>query len=189
MSELSTQAAPAAEQPGPAFRDSHAALAFAVASDEQSMARMMDGLRTAASNGDRLVEEVTLPLVQGIFAFVHQDYDEAIRLMEPLFSLDARYDQLARVGGSHAQREVFEDTLTEAYLRSGQSDKAEAMIGQRLRRRESPRDLFWLARAQEAEGSRAAAISSVRQAQSSWVDADPGSKETSALSDLAQKVG
>ena len=188
MSELSIQAAPAAEQPGPAFRDSHAALAFAVASDEQSMARMMDGLRAAASNGDRLVEEVTLPLVQGISAFVHQDYGEAIRLMEPLFSLDARYDQLARVGGSHAQREVFEDTLTEAYLRSGQSDKAEEIIGHRLRRRESPRDLFWLARAQESEGNKGAASSSVHQAQTYWIDADSGSKETAALSELAEKV-
>jgi len=188
MSELSIQAAPAAEQPGPAFRDSHAALAFAVASDEQSMARMMDGLQAAASNGDRLVEEVTLPLVQGISAFVHQDYVEAIRLMEPLFSLDARYDQLARIGGSHAQREVFEDTLTEAYLRSGQSDKAGEMIGHRLRRRESPRDLFWLARAQEAEGNKGAASSSVRQAQTYWIDADSGSKETAALSKLAEKV-
>ena len=108
--------------------------------------------------------------------------------MEPLFSLDARYDQLARVGGSHAQREVFEDTLTEAYLRSGQSDKAEEMIGHRLRRRESPRDLFWLARAQEAVGNKRAASSSVRQAQTYWIDADSGSKETAALSELAEKV-
>ena len=188
MSELSTQAGPAAEQPGPAFRDSHAALAFAVASDDPSMSRMIDGLQNAASNGDKLVEEVTLPLVQGISAFVHQDYAETVRLMEPLFSLDARYDQLSRVGGSHAQREVFEDTLTEAYLRSGQSDKAEIMIGQRLRRRESPRDLFWLARAQDAEGNQGAAISTVRQAQSSWIDADSGSEETLALSNLAEKL-
>jgi uncharacterized protein HemY len=135
------------------------------------------------------VEEVTLPLVQGISAFVHQDYVEAVRLMEPLFSLDARYDQLCRVGGSHAQREVFEDTLTEAYLRSGQSDKAETMIGQRLRRRESPRDLFWLARAQQAEGEQEAASNTVRQAQSSWIDADSGSEETVALSNLAKKIG
>ena len=188
MSELSIQAAPAAEQPGPAFRDSHAALAFGVASDEQSMARMMDGLQTAASNGDKLVKEVTLPLVEGIFAFVHQDYGETIRLMEPLFNLNARYDQLARVGGSHAQREVFEDTLTEAYLRSGQSDKAEAMIGHRLRRRESPRDLFWLARAQEAEGNKGAASSNLRQAENTWIDADSDSKETAALVKLAEKV-
>ncbi len=189
MGELSTQAAPAAERPGPAFRDSHAALAFAVAADDQSMARMMDGLRAAADKGDKLAGEVTLPLVRGIFAFVHQDYGEAVRLMEPLFDQDARFDQLARIGGSHAQREVFEDTLTEAYLRAGQFDKAEALLGQRLKRRESPRDMFWLARAQEADGNREAAEISIHQAQGGWRDADPGSQEIAALTDLAGRVG
>ncbi len=58
MSELSTQAAPAAEQPGPAFRDSHAALAFAVAGDDRSLGSMMDGLRASASSGDTLAIEV-----------------------------------------------------------------------------------------------------------------------------------
>jgi len=189
MGELCTQAAPAAQRPGPAFRDSHAALAFAVAADDQSIARMMDGLRDAADDGDKLAGEVTLPLVQGISAFAHQEYVEAVKLMEPLFGPEARYDQLARIGGSHAQREVFEDTLTEAYLRAGQFDKAEALLGQRLKRRESPRDLFWLARAQEADGNRQAAGVSVHQAQAGWRDADQASQETAALTDLAERVG
>ena len=63
------------------------------------------------------------------------------------------------------------------------------MIGQRLRRRESPRDLFWLARAQEAEGNQGEASTTIRQAQTSWIDADSGSKETVALSKLAEKIG
>ena len=189
MGELSTQAAPAAGQPGPAFRDSHAALAFAIAADDQSMARMTDGLKAVAEKGDRLAGEVTLPLVQGIFAFVHHDYSEAVRLMEPLFGQDARYDQLARIGGSHAQREVFEDTLVEAFLRAGQFEKAEALLSQRLKRRGSPRDAFWLARAQEAHGKREEAADSVHQSQNAWRDADPGSQETAALTSLAERVG
>ncbi len=189
MGELCAQAAPATENPGPAFRDSHAALAFAVAVDDQSMARMMDGLQAAADKGDKLAAEVTLPLVRGIFAFVHQDYNEAVRLMEPLFGQDARLDQLCRVGGSHAQREVFEDTMTEAYLRAGQFEKAEALLGQRLKRRESPRDLFWLARAQEADGNRKAAEASIHQARGGWQDADPGSQEIAELTSLAERVG
>ena len=189
MGELSTQAAPAAERMGPAFRDSHAALAFAVAADDQSMARMMDGLKAAADKGDRLAGEVTLPLVQGISAFVHQDYGEAVRLMEPLFGEDARYDQLARIGGSHAQREVFEDTLVEAYLRAGQFDKARALLGQRLRRRESPRDAFWMARAQEADGNREAATASIQRSRAAWPDADPDSQEIASLTNLADRLG
>ncbi|MCH7712806.1 MAG: tetratricopeptide repeat protein [Chloroflexi bacterium] len=189
MEELCTQAAPAAERPGPAFRDSHAALAFAVAADDQSLARMMDGLRAVAEKGDKLAGEVTLPLVQGISAFIHEDYGEAVRLMEPLFGQDARYDQLARIGGSHAQREVFEDTMVEAYLRAGQFDKAEGLLTQRLMRRETPRDSFWLARAQEESGKREAAEASALQAQNAWQDADTGSQEIGALSSLAERVG
>ena len=69
--------------------------------------------------------------------------------MEPV------YPQLTRVGGSHAQRLVFEDTLLEAYLREEQFDKATDMLRERLSRRESPRELYWMARAQAArEGPR-----------------------------------
>lgn len=189
MGELCAQAAPAAERPGPAFRDSHAALAFAVAADDQSLASMMDGLQALAEKGDKLAGEVTLPLVQGISAFIHQDYNDAVRLMEPLFDQDARFDQLCRVGGSHAQREVFEDTMMEAYLRAGQFEKAEGLLGQRLKRRESPRDMFSLARAQEDGGNRKAAEATIHQARDAWQDADPGSQEIAELTSLAERVG
>ena len=188
MEELCIQAAPAAEKPGPAFRDSHAALAFAFASDEQSLGRMMDGLRAVADNGDALAAEVTLPLVQGITAFMNQDYDEAVRLMSPLFGQNAPYDQLSRIGGSHAQREVFEDTMVEAYLRAGRFEDAETMLMNRLQRRESPRDMFWLARAQQANGKQEAAEAGVSRAQNAWQGADPDSAEIGALTDLADSL-
>jgi pentatricopeptide repeat protein len=188
MKELCIQAAPAAERPGPAFRDSHAALAFAFASDGRSLGRMMDGLQTVADKGDALAGEVTLPLVRGITAFMNQDYDEAVRLMEPLFGLDAPYDQLSRIGGSHAQREVFEDTMVEAYLRAGRFEDAETMLGNRLKRRETPRDMFWLARAQQANGNRDAAEASVNQVRNAWVGADSDSEEIGALTQLASSL-
>jgi hypothetical protein len=52
---------------------------------------------------------------------------------------------LPRIGGSHAQREIFEDTLIIAYLRSGQAAKAEPLLRSRLGRRSSARDQAWLA--------------------------------------------
>jgi pentatricopeptide repeat protein len=58
-------------------------------------------------------------------------------------------DEVIRIGGSHAQREVIEDTLLEAYLRSRRFDRAEAMLRERLERRPSPRDTRWLARVGE----------------------------------------
>jgi pentatricopeptide repeat protein len=66
----------------------------------------------------------------------------AWRTLEPLSG------ELVRIGGTNAQREVFEDTLVEAYLRACEFDKAESLLRRRLSRRSSARDLVWLQRAQ-----------------------------------------
>ncbi len=186
--EVRDLAAPAASRPGPAFRDAHAALAFAVASDTAYIGHMIDRLQGLADAGDVLAGEVTLPLVQGINAFAHEAYSEAVRCLEPLFT-EPRLDQLARIGGSHAQREVFEDTLLEAYLRAEQFDKAEAMLRTRLQRRDSVRDLFWLGRAQVRSGRQEAARTSLHGVTQGWQDADLGSPERLALTRLAAQVG
>jgi tetratricopeptide (TPR) repeat protein len=182
--EVRNLAAPAASRPGPAFRDAHAALAFAVAGAEAYMEQMIDRLRGLADQGAPLASEVTLPLVRGIHAFAQGAYGEAVRLMEPLFDTP-RLDQLARIGGSHAQREVFEDTMLEAYLRAGQFDKAEAMLRTRLQRRASVRDLFWLGRAEVSNGQPEAARARLHEVTQQWQDADPGSPELSTLNRLA----
>jgi tetratricopeptide (TPR) repeat protein len=186
--EVRDLATPAASRPGPAFRDAHAALAFAVAGDDVSMEHMIDRLQGLAAAGDVLAGEVTLPLAQGIYAFAHGAYSEAVRRLEPLFT-EPRLDQLARIGGSHAQREVFEDTLLEAYLRAEQFEKAEAMLRTRLQRRDSVRDLFWLGRTQVRSGQPEAARASLHEVTLGWQDADPGSSERLTLTRLAAQAG
>jgi hypothetical protein len=52
--------------------------------------------------------------------------------------------ELVRIGGSHAQRELWEDTFIAACLRAGYGDKAAPMISERLHRRPSTRDRAWL---------------------------------------------
>ena len=59
--------------------------------------------------------------------------------------LEAALDDLPRIGGSHAQREVVEDLLIVALLRSAQSAKAAQLLRSRLDRRPSGRDQEWLA--------------------------------------------
>ena len=181
--EVRAQAAPAADKPGPAFRDAHAALAFAAAGDDEALGRMMDGLREIAHKGNACAEQVTLPLVQGIHAFAQADYPQAVRLIEPVVG------QLARLGGSHAQREVFEDTLLEAYLRAEEFDKAEAMLQSRLKKRASVRDTFWLGRAQASNGQVEEAGSSLKQAAQGWRNGDAGSAEMNSLNRLAGIIG
>ena len=104
-------------------------------------------------------------------------------MIEPVFP------QLTRVGGSHAQREVFEDTLLEAYLRAEQFDKAETMLRERLSRRESPRDNFWLARVQADTGNPEFAKTSLELVAQGWQSADEDSAEFGAFNRLSERVG
>ena len=182
--EVKEQAAPAATGPGPAFRDAHAALAFAAGGDPEIMNTFIDRLRTAAEKGSLLAKEVSLPLAQGIDAFAQEDYAGAVDYLEPVFP------QLTRIGGSHAQREVFEDTLLEAYLRAEQFDKAEDMLRERLGRRETPRDTFWLGRLMAGKGDAAAAQDSLSKASHTWQQSgDAETPELTNLNSLAAALG
>ena len=133
-------ARPAAENPGPAFRDAHAALAFAAGGHTEEMGKLISGLDAMAGEGNALSREVMLPLAKGVEAFANGAYDDAAD------NLDGLVDQLARIGGSHAQREVFEDTILESYIRAGRFDKAQDLLYTRLKRRTSVRDEVWLGR-------------------------------------------
>ena len=99
--EVKTQATPAAAQPGPAFRDAHAALAFAAAGEQELLEQMLNRLRADGEKGNALAREIIRPLAQGIAAFAEGDYAAAVDFLEPVFP------QLTRIGGSHAQREVL----------------------------------------------------------------------------------
>jgi hypothetical protein len=52
-----------------------------------------------------------------------------------------------RIGGSHAQWEIYEETMVQCYLALQRWDDATRLISRRLARRASPRDQQWLARA------------------------------------------
>ncbi|HKW92865.1 MAG TPA: tetratricopeptide repeat protein, partial [Methylomirabilota bacterium] len=58
-------------------------------------------------------------------------YDDAIAGLAPVV------DQLVRVGGSSAQRDLFEHTLLAAYLRAGRPADARALLRRRVSRHPS----------------------------------------------------
>lgn len=178
VEEIKDQAAPAADTPGPAFRDAHAALAFCVAGNTELSNKLTSRLIELSNTGDSLVREITLPLVRGIDAFASKSYDDAVNYLEPVFP------QLARIGGSHAQREVFEDTLLAAYLFSGQYEKGQEMLDSRLKKRASVRDSFWLGKLQSETNQNAIAASNLESVRNRWNDADSNSQETRTLSQL-----
>ena len=57
------------------------------------------------------IADVGIPLLQGLIAFCG-DYARVVDLLHPV-----RFE-LFRIGGSHAQRDIFDWTLTEAACRS-----------------------------------------------------------------------
>jgi hypothetical protein len=113
---------------GVGFADAHCAVAYAAAGDGEALDRWVAELRRADAEG-RLPSGSALPLVaEGFGAFARGDYEAAIRSLEPAI------DELVRIGGSRAQRDLFEHTLLTAYWRTGRAAAAAALLERRLDR-------------------------------------------------------
>jgi tetratricopeptide (TPR) repeat protein len=128
-------------RPGFIFGDVHAALAYAAAGDGAALSALIAGLEALHARGHPIAGTVALPLVRGVAAYVAGDLAGALALMESV------HDEIHRVGGSHAQWELFEETMVVCQLRLGRLDEAQRLIRRRLGFRRSPRDLAWLDRA------------------------------------------
>jgi tetratricopeptide (TPR) repeat protein len=123
------------------FADLHCAVAFAAAGDGAALENRLRELRDLEAGGRAPAGPVVRVLTEAVAAFARGDHARAADLMEPVAG------EIVRVGGSHAQRELFEDTLLVAWLRSGRLGPARALLAERLARRPSARDTAWLARA------------------------------------------
>jgi len=111
-----------------AFNDFHAAMAFARAGRDDALGDLQSAQRQALCRDDdnaAFTREVGAPAVQGIVAHAQGDFDRAVELLRPIRTSSHRF------GGSHAQRDVIEQTLIEAAQRSGQVALARALTAQR----------------------------------------------------------
>ncbi|HXC89989.1 MAG TPA: hypothetical protein VNV18_07465 [Stellaceae bacterium] len=121
-----------------AFADLHAAMAEAATGDADAVHNRVAGLRDLAQAGTLPPGEVAPELCAAVAALARDQPAEAAGILE------AALADLPRIGGSHAQREVFEDALIAAWIRSRQREKAAARLHLRLARRPSQRDREWL---------------------------------------------
>ena len=111
------------------FNDLHAAMAELGSGQEAAAERRLGWMReTAASDAESApcYREVGVPLVEGLMAFHRGAYDRAVDLLQPV-----RFD-LWRIGGSKAQRDVVDWTLTEAAIRAGSRNVALSLANERL---------------------------------------------------------
>ncbi len=130
-------------RPGFVFGEVHAALAHAAAGDGAALDKLIDGLRALDARGHPIAGRVALPLVQGAAAFAAGDHAAALAHFEPVEA------EMHRIGGSHAQWELFEETMLACYLELGRHADALRLVRRRLEHRASRRDLRWLDRATE----------------------------------------
>ena len=110
---------------GLAFLDVHCAAALAAAGDHDGLAQWVLMMRRADLEGRIPAGSVVPVLAEGMSAFAAGRYDDAIAALAPVL------DQLVRVGGSNAQRDLFEHTLLSAYLRARRHDEARALLARR----------------------------------------------------------
>jgi len=111
------------------FADIHAAMAELRSGQEALVSKRLAEMRETAANGPEaagLYRTVGIPLVEGLAAFHRGVYDQAVELL-----LQVRFD-LWQIGGSRAQRDVVNWTLTEAAVRAGRRDVAVALANERL---------------------------------------------------------
>jgi len=143
LAELATRVT----RPGFIFGDVHAALAYASTGDDEGLSGLIAGLEALHVKGHPIAGTVALPLVRGVAAYVAGDHAGALDLLE---SVDG---EIHRVGGSHAQWELFEETMVVCQLRLGLLDQATHLLSRRLARRANPQDLVWLSQAKIARGA------------------------------------
>jgi hypothetical protein len=112
-----------------AFNDAHALMAFLATGNQRQAKRLVDGMDAAARRKDTnamMSREVGASVARALAAFDGQDFEIAIDELQRVRAFAHRY------GGSHAQRDLLQLTVTEAALRAGRPSLARALIAERL---------------------------------------------------------
>ena len=116
-----------------AFNDLHAMIAFVGADrskQQQSVIEAMEaatrGIDASAADNATFTSVVGLPASLAIQAFGDGDFARATSLLRSIRSVANRF------GGSHAQRDLIDQTLIESARRSGDRPLAEALAAERV---------------------------------------------------------
>lgn len=137
VAELARSAFPHA---GIGFADVHAGLALAGTGDAASGSQRIEESQ-ALADAERLpAGPVIAQLCRGIAALGAGDNERAAE------ALRTAMDDLPRIGGSHAQRDVIVDSLIVAELRAGNRTAAEAVLLDRTKSRAPHLNQDWLSR-------------------------------------------
>lgn len=111
------------------FPDAHFVLALAGSGDTDVLERMLASMRAHAGRAGVTESEISaavgLPVCEAVAAWYAKRYGRVVDLLLPV-----RY-AVQRIGGSHAQRDMFWQMLIVACLRSGRIHEARALLAER----------------------------------------------------------
>lgn len=133
------------------FNDWHAVMAYLGAGRQDRVDEIITHYRNNSNSGsevDSWAKQTVISLVEGFIAFWRADYETAVdRLHNARFIANS-------FGGSHAQRDIIDWTLTEAAVRGQMKGVAEALANERIDLKpHSPVNRNFLTRAKSGNGS------------------------------------
>lgn len=129
-----------------AFIDAHYLLALAAADRVQRARLMLEEMKTHAAAERSTVAEVTnrvgLALGEGLVQYRVHNFERAVDCILPV------RDQIRLIGGSHAQRDLFDLVLADAAIKAKRHSLARALLSERLQAH--PRNVWNKAALEEA---------------------------------------
>ena len=123
------------------FVEMHMALLAAATNNQAALEARLRAIELRLADGKLAAGPVVVGVYRALNCFAREDFTRCVAHLEPVLA------DVVRLGGSHAQREIIEDTFIIALIRSGELPRARALLDQRLDRRPSPRDARWRAAA------------------------------------------
>ena len=143
------------------FVDLHYLMALAAVNDAHGVGEFLESCEGFARLGEHteatVMAEVGLPLARAVVAHRRGDYGDVVDLLAPV------RDRIKHVGGSHAQRDLFEQLLIDAAWRARRLSIADDLLAERTAKR--PRNIWgWsqYARVLDALGASGAAAAAHR---------------------------
>jgi tetratricopeptide (TPR) repeat protein len=115
------------------FRDAHFCLALAANGNVDAARRHIESMRAFSAQGKgwraEATRDILIPLCEGMIAYEAGEYDKATEFLWPL------RNEISTIGGSHAQRDLFAQIITDAAARSSLLPVARSLLSERVRSR------------------------------------------------------
>lgn len=104
------------------FVDAHAGLPYAALGENEKLEACIAQLQELGEAGRLPAETIAATLTRAYQAFADEQWSSVIDVLEPVM------DQVVRIGGSRAQRDLITNTLLAAYINDGRADAARAIV-------------------------------------------------------------